>query len=647
MAAVQRAHRPRNRIDNRSAATAERFYKEGRAHGDAARWGEAARCYRGAVTALPAHALSWLRLAEALRHVAHYDESIDAATRALAIDPTLAPGYFIVIACRLEQHRYVDLANWLGLPEVQSRLDHAGWAEFGFALFKTGQHHPAIQALFRALSMKMDYTPAYVTLGNVFDHLKMPGAAIESFRTAAVLKPNDAQVLGGLVHHSQYACRWESLAEDIESLHQAIAHGAEPANPFALVTMPSTAAQQLSGARGFIARRFGGRRAFAPVAPRAKGERLSIGYLSCDYYSHATASLVAELFELHDRSRFEITLYSYSPPETSPIRQRLEASGDRFVDVNTLTDEDVARRIRDDGIDILVDLKGHTRDSRSGILAYRPAPVQLNYLGFPGTMGADFVDWIVTDPIVTPLEHAEHFAEKFAYLPACYQPNDRQRRIAGIPGREACGLPDDAVVLCCFNHSYKITPGMFDRWARVMHAVPDSVLWLLSSNVESTASLVREAAKRGIEQGRLVFAPPVGNAENLARLSNADLFLDTSPVNAHTTASDALWAGVPVLTFPGETFVSRVAASIVSAAGLGDALVTASADDYERRAIELASDRPMLASLRRRLVDTRLEVPLFDSVRYTRDLEALYARMVDAARDGVIDHLMPASVLPA
>ncbi|CAN5127201.1 hypothetical protein BH09PSE6_BH09PSE6_30980 [soil metagenome] len=646
MAAVQRAHHSiRSRPDPKAAA-AEKSFNQGRAHGTGGRWSEAARCFEASTAWLPQHAMSWLRLAEAQRHLARYDEAVAAAERALSIDPSLNAGYFIVIVSRLEQYRHLELAQWLGRPEVSEHLDHVGWAEFGFALFKIGRFQESIQALFTSMSRQLDYMPAYLTLGNVFDHMKMPGAALESFRTAAILKPDNAQVWSGLVHHSQYACQWSQLDADMAGLHAALASSSEPVNPFALVTMPSTGRQQLDESRRFVERRFGVRKPWPAAVVRPAGERLRIGYLSCDYYSHATATLVAELFEKHDRSRFDVLLYSYSPPEQSAVRRRLEASGDRFVDLNGITDEVAARRIRDDGVDILIDLKGHTRDSRSGILAWRPAPVQVNYLGFPGTMGADFVDYIVTDPIVTPHESAGDFAEQLAYLPVCYQPNDRQRPVDERPSRSDCGLPDDAVVLCCFNKNYKITPAVFDAWCRILTAVPGTVLWLLASNPESTLNLAREAERRGIDAARIVFAQPVQIARNLARLQNADLFLDTSPVNAHTTASDSLWAGLPVLTFPGYTFVSRVAASLVSAAGVPQ-LVADSLEHYEQRAIELARDPQLLGALKRQLIDTRLSVALFDSSVYTRELEALYERMADVARTGSgAEHLMPASRWP-
>ncbi|CAN5235049.1 hypothetical protein BH10PSE17_BH10PSE17_17740 [soil metagenome] len=324
MAAVQRAQRPiRSSNQNKNEAAAKRAYYEGKALGDRGRWADAARCYRAATGFVPDHAMSWLRLADAQRHAGLLDEAVVAAQKAVSIDASLTPGYFIVMVCRMEQHRFAELVQWLELPAIRANLDHAGLAELGYSLFKVERFHDAVQALFEALARKLDFMPAYVTLGNVFDRLKLPEAAIESFRTAAVLKPEDAQVWSGLVHHSQYACRWENLEQDLQSLAGAMPVSAEPINPFALVTMPSTPAEQLANFRKYVAYRFGKRTAWAPVAPRAADEPLRIAYLSCDYYSHATASLVAELFEKHDRSRVEVLLYSYSPVDVSPVRQRL------------------------------------------------------------------------------------------------------------------------------------------------------------------------------------------------------------------------------------------------------------------------------------------------------------------------------------
>jgi predicted O-linked N-acetylglucosamine transferase (SPINDLY family) len=354
---------------------------------------------------------------------------------------------------------------------------------------------------------------------------------------------------------------------------------------------------------------------------------MRIAYLSADFRRHATAYLIAELIERHDRERFEIIGLSYGPDDRSDMRARLAGAFDRFVDVRTSSDEAIARLIERSRVDIAVDLMGHTQFARPAILAFRPAPIQAAYLGFPGTTGADFIDYVIADPIVAPFELQPCFTEKIVHLPECYQVNDSARKIATrIPTREEFGLPAEGFVFCCFNTSWKIAPAMFEVWLRLLRAVPGSVLWLLRDNADAERNLRREAAARGADPSRLVFADRLGPEQHLARHRLADLFLDTLPYNAHTTASDALWAGLPLLTCRGETFAARVAASLLESVGLPE-LVTTSLGDYETLALELATDDQLRRQLRQRLEGNRLTHPLFDTQRFRRHIEAAYQTM--------------------
>jgi predicted O-linked N-acetylglucosamine transferase (SPINDLY family) len=413
--------------------------------------------------------------------------------------------------------------------------------------------------------------------------------------------------------------------------------------PFAHAVLFADRAEQLIAARScsrFIA--FG----IQPLAPKrsdwkAGSRRLRVGYVSADFHQHATAILMAEMLEHHDRERFDVRLYSHGAPDGTAMRKRVEAACEEFIDVRQLTDRQVAQRVRDDGIDLLIDLKGHTRDNRLQIFAYRAAPVQVAFLGYPGSIGADFIDYLVGDSIVTPLSHASDYTEKIAQMPICYQPNDRQRKLLDPPTRPAQGLPDDAVVLCGFNQPYKISPEVFDSWCRVLNAIPNSVLWLLEWSQQALPNLKREAQLRGVAPERLIAAPRAAPADHIARVRLADIFIDTWPCNAHTTASDALWAGVPVVTMLGETFASRVAASLVSAVGTPE-LVCRDVAHYEQTVIELAHDVPRREALRDRLAAARQDSPLFDSLRFTRDIEALYLRMATRHADGLAPDHLPA-----
>ena len=355
--------------------------------------------------------------------------------------------------------------------------------------------------------------------------------------------------------------------------------------------------------------------------------RIRVGYLSSDFHGHPVAYLTAEIFELHDRGRFEVFLFSYGPDDCSAMRRRLAAGCDRFIDLAPLSDDEAAMRIRDERIHIVVDLKGYTADDRPRIAAARPAPIQVNWLGYPGTMGADWIDYVIADSCVIPPEHDGDYSETVVRLPHCYQPNDRKRPSgAGSLTRSACGLSEDSLVFCCFNQSYKIEPRVFAIWMRLLDACPQSVIWLLEENRWVKDNLRKAAFDRGIAPERLVFAPVRPLAEHLARYALADLALDTFPYTSHTTGSDALWAGCPLVTIAGETFASRVAASLLVNVGLGQ-LIASSFAEYETLALALARDRPRLDALRRHLRDERARAPLFDSPQFTRDLEAAYRRM--------------------
>ncbi len=337
--------------------------------------------------------------------------------------------------------------------------------------------------------------------------------------------------------------------------------------------------------------------------------------------------LMAGLFESHDRDRFETIAVSFGPDDGSALRQRLQVSFDRFVDVRMRGDVEVVALLREMEVDIAVDLKGYTGDMRTGLFTRRCAPLQVSYIGYPGTLALPQLDYIVADRIVLPLDHAQHYSEKVAWLPHCYQPNDNTRQIAQrCPTRAEAGLPESGFVFCCFNNNYKITPAVFDIWMRLLRATPGSVLWLLGDNEAAARNLRREAADRGVDPTRLVFADRADIAEHLARHRLADLFLDTLLYNAHTTASDALWAGLPVLTHLGNAFAGRVGASLLDAVGLPE-LVTTSLEEYEARALSLAHNPQQLAQLRARLVSNRLTQPLFDTQRSCRHLEAAYTHM--------------------
>jgi protein O-GlcNAc transferase len=495
-----------------------------------------------------------------------------------------------------------------------------------------GRLAEALNLYHRSVQIDPYYARGWHQLGRVLIELGHFDKAVAAYRLVISLKGDSGSPLAGLVSARQMTCDWDGLEADQNRLISAVRSGSSDVAPIILLTQPCGPADHLACARQTshaVAKGVRPLPLLHPIPNRPTGSRLRIGYLSCDFHEHATAHLAAQLFESHDRSQFEVTGYSYGRDDGSPMRARLKAAFDRFVDLAPVSHEVAAERIRGDAIDILIDLKGHCNDGRPQILAYRPAPIQVNFLGYPGSMGAAFIDYIIADPFVVPSDQQKFYHECLVHLPNCYQPNDNKREISTHPKtRRDWSLPEDAFVFCCFNSPHKIARQFFDIWMRLLAAVPKSVLWLIEGNDLASANLCREAKARNIDPSRLIFAPKVPLGDHLVRHGLADLFLDTLPYNAHTTASDALWAGLPVLTCVGHTFAGRVAGSLLTALGLPE-LITSSPDGYEERALKLARDAPLLAAIRKKLLRNRETAVLFDTGLYTRHIEAAYRKMYE------------------
>jgi predicted O-linked N-acetylglucosamine transferase (SPINDLY family) len=497
----------------------------------------------------------------------------------------------------------------------------------GIVLQALGQPEQALASYDRALQLRPAYSDALNNRATALRDLRRYQDAASCFRQLLQVAPDYGYALGALLHAQLHCCDWDGYSQNAEIVVVSAAAGKRADLPFSFLAACDSSAAQLQCARGFVADRCPP--AATPVwrGERYVHDRIRVAYLSADFHAHATSYLMAELFERHNRERFEITAISFGPEDGSTLRARLRRAFDRFIDVRSMSDADVARLLRGLEIDIAVDLKGFTIDSRLEIFAHRPAPLQVNYLGYPGTLGAPYIDYIVADQEVIPPADQQHYAERVVYLPDCYQVNDSRRAIAPrTPARTEVGLPATGFVFCCFNNNYKITPAVFDIWMRLLRQVPGSVLWLFEANEVAAGNLRREAERRGIQPHRLVFAPRLPQEEHLARQRLADLFLDTLPVNAHTTASDALWAGLPVLTCRGQAFAARVAGSLLKAVGLPQ-LVAETLHEYEQRALELATNPTLLAQIRAQLAASRSHSPLFDTARSCRHLESAYLTM--------------------
>ncbi len=496
----------------------------------------------------------------------------------------------------------------------------------GTVLLQLERPAEAIISFDRAVAVKPDYAAAEHNLADALRRLGNPGAALERFARAYALAPERDYLLGDLILARRQVCDWRQADAEAATLAGAVAKGDRACTPFVALAVLGSPELQLKAAETYALDRHPARPLEFPTCEPAAGARIRLGYFSADFHSHPVAFLTAELFELHDRVHFEVFAFSLRPPLADPMRERLVAAFDHFIDVSGIDDAGAARCAREFGIDIAIDLGGYTENSRTGIFACRAAPVQLGYLGYLGTMGAPYYDYLMADEVIVPPGTCGNYSERIAWLPH-FQANDSRRRIADArPSRAGEGLPERGFVYCCFNSAYKITPVVFGSWMRILDRVPGSVLWLFAGDPMVATNLRREAAARGIDPVRLVFAPRREYGDYLARYCLADLFLDTLPYNAGTTASDALWAGVPVLTRCGQSFASRVAASLLHAVGLPE-LVAASEEAYVDLAVALATDAPRLQALRRVLGGARAGSALFDSPRFTRSIESAYLAM--------------------
>jgi protein O-GlcNAc transferase len=629
---VQAAIETYGRCLSLSPDSPEIYNNLGTALDRAGRLEEAVECFRRALLLNPAYVRPLVNLGRVLRLQGRASEALAILERALVVSPNNSPaltnlGFVLIdIGRRTEamQHLRRALALEPGLAEAHHGL--------GRALAYTGDMAGACDNLRRAIKLKPELLEAYLLLASSLFVLRQLPDALAVLDTYLERRPDDQNALATALNCSQNMCEWAGVKRALDRLRGLPAERPH-AQPFTLLGVSDDPAEHLLAARvraATIARS-------AAVLHRpsvARREKIRVAYVSGDFHEHATSFLIAELLELHDRAGFEIFGVSFGPHDRSPLQRRVLGAFAEYLDAKDSSDVEIASWLAEREVDIAVDLKGYTGYARPGIFAHRPAPVQVSYLGYPGTMAAPFMDYLIADPFLIPEAEQRFYTEKIAYLPDSYQANDRQRRIAGrMPTRVEAGLPESGFVFCCFNVSWKITASVFDVWMRLLHAVPGSVLWLLADNDWAMQNLRREAGARNIAPERLVFCPRADNAGHLARHRLADLFLDTFPCNAHTTASDALWAGLPLLTCAGRTFASRVAGSLLHASGLAE-LVASSLGEYERLALELTRDRARLASLRARLMQDRETLPLFDTPRFCRHLEAAYRRMWITQREG-------------
>lgn len=608
---------------------------------DAGRSAEALASLDEALRLDPRHAKALANRAAARLDLGQAAAALADVDAALALDAQDLPARFNRASALKALGRRAEAFE--AFTALSSALDAlaALHLHLGELLRDAGRAAEALQRFERAVALDLRSAAAWVDHGHALVDLGRHGDAARSYQRALDLDAELPGLLGHWLHAKLRTCDWDGLDAALARLAGAIDASRAVCEPFVALFTPLDACRQRRCAELHVQRWWpASRPAMAAPSRAATDGRLRIGYLSADFHQHATAQLVAGVLERHDRSRFEITALAVGPAIEDTMRARLRAGIEHFIDVQALADETIAARARERGLQIVVDLGGATRAARPGVLAQRAAPLQLAWLGFPGTSGAPFIDYAIADAQVLPPGLDAEFSEAVVRLPRCYQANDDRRPLAPrSPGRAELGLPDDGFVFCCFNQAAKITPEVFGVWMELLWARPGSVLWLLHPGDDAAARLRAVAASRGIDAARLVFAPRLAPPQHLARHAAADLFVDTWPCNAHTTGSDALWAGLPVLTRRGDTFAGRVGASLLHAAGLPE-LVAPSTDAYRSLALALSHDRAWLAELRARLAATRSSCALFDTAGFTRSLEAAYEAIWRRHADG----LPPASL---
>ena len=616
-----------------------------------------------AALALKPDAAGWYNRGAVLKSLGRLDEALASHERAAALSPRHAGAWYqrglILVMLQRSEEALAALTQTLAIAPEQDEA----WKIHGVLLQSLNRHDEALASYDRCLALNAGHGEVWSNRGHILRRMKRlpealasydravaanPGnaaalharammawienrdyaAALADLEQAAALNPDCPYVLGALLLVKQYGGDWHGFDDAMARIDTGVRAGKPVTEPFVYQAISQSPADLMACSVIHAADRYPPQAPLAALAARGPHSgKIRIGYASGELREQATAYLMAGLYECHDKSKFEIVAFDHGFDDGSAVRKRLEAAFNKVVDISRLPDRHAAERIAAEKIDILVNLNGYFGDHRMGVFAHRPAPIQVNYLGFPATLGAPYMDYILADRIVIPQTERRFYTEQVVYLPDSYQANDSNRAIAeAVPPRAACGLPADGFVFCNFNAGYKLTPQAFAAWMRILNQVPGSLLWLLDGGPHFAANLRREAQAQGVNGARLIFAPVVKLAAHLARLQQADLFLDCLPYNAHTTASDCLWAGVPLLTCKGMAFPGRVAASLLNAIGLPE-LVTQTMADYEKLAVTLASDPAQLAGLRQKLAANRLTTPLFDTARFTRHLEAAYEKM--------------------
>jgi len=591
---------------------------------------EAIEHYEKAIQLKPDFTEAWINISFSYFCLKRYENSLACAEHALQLNPDLADAWNNRGNALHGLKRYSEaLVCYEKALHLKPDLVDA-WTNRGSSFYNLAYYEEALTHHEKAIQLKPDFAAAWRNKALVLNDLKRFDEAVAHYQQALSLDPSIDWAHGYLLHTKMRICDWSNFSSSLEKLSSEVEAGNKSTAPFILLALTDNGLLHKKCSEIYCKSFHPFEPELGPISKRIKKNKICIGYFSADFRDHAVSRLIAELFELHDKNKFEIIAFSFSfsDEDKSQIRLRLKQAFDKFIDVSNMSDLEVTKLSRELGVDIAVDLGGFTTHSRTDVFAYRAAPIQVSYLGYLGTMGSNFIDYLVSDFKIIENSMIDYYSEKIIRIPS-YQVNDRKKPIASKEfSRQELGLPENGFIFCCFNNNFKILPTTFESWMRILKSVENSVLWLFEDNIFSAVNLKNEAKNQGVNPKRIIFANRLTNEEHLARHIYADLFLDTYPYNAHTTASDALWAGLPVLTLIGQSFASRVAASLLYAIGLPE-LVTTTQSEYESLAINLATDTKKLANIKKILSKNRLNTPLFDTPLFTRHIENAYCQIYE------------------
>ena len=600
----------------------------------------------------------------ALVHLNKFEEAIDSWTKAIEIDPNSLDAYnnkgnaLIKLkknelalknfdqALKLKpnfsqahHNRSVVLKNLnrfeVALESVNKAIEiNPKYVDAynlkGVILRELNQIEDSLNNYDKAIKLNPNFADAHLNRGNLLlNENKQLNLALESFTKALKINPNLNFLFGKYIHTKAWLSNWDLIDEEINSLKDKITSGMKTATPFPILSLIDLPDLQKKNAENYVKNEYSLSSNLEPIVKRPSNKKIRIGYYSSDFNNHPTSFLMIQLLELHDRSNFEIFCFSLANRKDDEMRKRVSNSCDKFLDVSLKSDEEIARISRDLNIDIACDVMGFTKGNKFQIFAEKCAPIQVSYLAFPGTTGANFIDYVIADKTVISQELKKYYSEKIIFLPDTYQVNDSAKKISDkVFTREEMGLPKDSFVFCCFNKNYKILPSVFDIWMNLLKKVKDSVLWLLVENTKAQENLKKEATKRNIDENRIIFAKIMPLDDHLARHRCADLFIDTFPYTAHTTCSDALWAGLPVVTRIGKSFASRVSASLLNAIDLPE-LITHSEEEFENLALDFANNKNKLNQVKVKLEKNKISNSLFNTKLYTKNIESSYKIIYD------------------